>query len=382
VELVSVDDVEALADTVVRIAGGDVSAAAAVPALPSHPVVAEAGRGHERAVGFLEALIAEYGVSGAEEPVRKTVRSLLPEWADPEEDDTGDIWVTLGEGEDHVVFVAHMDEVGFLVESVMEDGRLVLRTRGGAAPNLWEAQAALVHTSSGDVNAVFEPRPNAFDAKVRRPAEPPTVYVGTSSRAETEALGIEAGRSTVTMPKRMVRIGERRILARSLDDRAGSAALLLAMDRIEPNALKKRVTFAWSVEEEVGMTGAKALAARFQDASRVYPIDTFVSSDAPLESDAYAYCPLGQGVVVRVLESINFIPRHVVKEVVGLAQSKAIAVQTGMTSGGTDGQPFLAYGIVSVPLSWPGRYSHSPVEVLDLADFESLIDLIVALATH
>lgn len=53
-----------------------------------------------------------------------------------------------------------------------------------------------------------------------------------------------------------------------------------------------------------------------------------------------------------------------------------------MTSGGTDGQPFLAYGIVSVPLSWPGRYSHSPIEVLDLGDFESLVELIRVLAIN
>jgi putative aminopeptidase FrvX len=221
---------------------------------------------------------------------------------------------------------------------------------------------------------------NAFAAKERRSPHPLTVYLGTSSRAETEALPIEAGKTTVTMPKQMVRIGMRRVVARSLDDRAGSAALLLAMEKLDPKALKKRVTFAWSVEEEVGMTGAKALAERFQDASRVYPVDTFVSSDAPLESYAYAYCPLGQGAVVRVLESINFIPRDVAKEVVGLAQANGIGVQTGMTSGGTDGQPFLSYGIVSVPISWPGRYSHSPIEVLDLRDFESLVELVEAIA--
>jgi putative aminopeptidase FrvX len=91
---------------------------------------------------------------------------------------------------------------------------------------------------------------------------------------------------------------------------------------------------------------------------------------------------LGQGAVVRVLESINFIPRQVVNEVVGLAQAYGIAVQTGMTSGGTDGQPFLSYGIPSAPLSWPGRYSHSPVEVLDLSDFESLVELIGILTAN
>ena len=53
-----------------------------------------------------------------------------------------------------------------------------------------------------------------------------------------------------------------------------------------------------------------------------------------------------------------------------------------MTHGGTDGQPFLAYGGRSVPISWPGRYSHSPVEVMDLRDLDALVDLIVALATE
>jgi putative aminopeptidase FrvX len=382
VELVHMRDVRALADTFVEIGGGDVGAAVTVPELPPHPEYIEAGAGHEQAAAVIETLVAEYGVSGAETPVRKQIRSLLPEWAHPEEDDRGDLWVTMGEGAEHIVFVAHMDEVGFRVETILEDGRLELRARGGASPSTWEAHAALVHGRSGDIAAVFEPRRNAFDAKERYRSDPLTVYLGTSSRAETEALGIEAGVTTVTMPKHMVRIGNHRSLARSLDDRAGCAALLLAMRKLEKKTPKKRVTFAWSVGEEVGMTGAKALAERFQDASRVYPIDTFVSSDAPLESDAYAYCPLGQGSVVRVLESINFVPRYAVKEVVGLAKTSGIAVQTGMTSGGTDGQPFLAYGIVSVPLSWPGRYSHSPVEVLDLRDFESLVDLIAAIAVN
>jgi len=62
-----------------------------------------------------------------------------------------------------------------------------------------------------------------------------------------------------------------------------------------------------------------------------------------------------------------------------LADRNQIPIQEGMTAGGTDGLEFLNYGIPSVPLSWPGRYSHSPVEVLDYRDMDSLVRLLRAL---
>ncbi len=86
--------------------------------------------------------------------------------------------------------------------------------------------------------------------------------------------------------------------------------------------------------------------------------------------------------MIRVLESLNFTPRRHVDDLLELARTRGIPVQVGMTSGATDGQPFLAYGIPSLPISWPGRYSHSPIEVLDLRDLEALVDLIAAIVTR
>ena len=57
-------------------------------------------------------------------------------------------------------------------------------------------------------------------------------------------------------------------------------------------------------------------------------------------------------------------------------------MQVGFTGGSTDGVPFLARGDAMLPISWPGRYSHSPVEVADLRDLETLVDLIVGLITE
>jgi putative aminopeptidase FrvX len=381
VELVHIHDVMGLSDTWVRLAGGDTEKKVSIPPLASFQPHSRSSLPREELAEIVAGLVAQYGVSRAEKPVREYIRTLLPPWAKPETDEAGNIFFTFGEGKDHFIFIAHMDETGYGVRSISEDGRLVLRGSPGYSW-VWEAQAALVHTEKGSIPAVFEPRKGAFQADKRRPSGPMSLYLGVNSPEEVRAMGIEPGKSTVTMPKKMHRIGTHRILARGLDDRAGCAALLEAVSAIDPKKIKNRITIAFSTAEEIGLLGAIELAKRFNKASLVIPVDTFVSSDGPMESRVNAYCPLGGGAVIRVLESANFSPMKQVKHLLSLAQKNNIQVQLGNTFGGTDGGPFVVYGIPSLPLSWPGRYSHSPVEVLDLRDLESLIRLIKAIITQ
>ena len=181
------------------------------------------------------------------------------------------------------------------------------------------------------------------------------------------------------MPKKMIRLSENKATARGFDDRAGCAALLLSLKHLDPGLLDQKVTFVWSVEEEIGLHGASVAAANLKGANIVYPIDTYVSSADPYLGESFADCTLGNGAVIRVLESINIVSRANLKNMQSLAKENNIKVQYGMTSGGTDGQPFLGYGIPSVPLSWPGRYSHSPIEIMDYRDLNNLVLLIRAI---
>jgi putative aminopeptidase FrvX len=378
VETVAVDDVRRLADTLVELSGSTAAPSNDLPPLPAPEPLLQSDE-HAETSKLLGALIARYGVSGAEGPVREEIRKHLPSWARPVSDAEGNLRVTFGkeDSKEHVLLVAHMDEVGFRVAEVLPDGRLRLQTRGGLLQTAWEAHAALVHGEKGPVPAVFEPRQDWRSAERRNLQGPLTAWMGTTSAQETAALGITAG-STVTMPKGMLRIGRHRVVARSFDDRSGSTALLLALRRIDPARIRKRVTVAWSAQEEVGLVGAEALARDLPDLTRVHPVDTFVSSDSPVETRRFAYAPLGKGMVLRTMDNAYLAPRELIDRYAAFASRHRIPFQYGFTGGASDGVAFLRQGVVMLPFSWPGRYSHSPVETADLRDLEALTRLVTA----
>ena len=329
------------------------------------------------AQSVLSPLVESYGVSGAEGPVRETVKRLLPSWAKAETDSAGNLWVRVGSGNPAVVFVAHLDEIGFRVTGIRDDGSLELEPRGGFIASLFEAQPALVHTDRGDVAGIFVPRDSGFTRHT-----PPSlrVDVGTTTRAATVARGVSPG-ATVTMPKHYVGLAGTRATGRSFDDRVGCTAQLLALRHLDRAALKHQVIFVFSTREEIGLEGAKAAAAALGTSiQRVHAIDTFVSADSPLELPNFAVAPLGQGAVARSLDNSSVTPPAYVDSLVRVARARGVALQVGTTNGGNDGSMFTPYGVVDVAIGWPLRYSHSPAEVVDLKDVASLGDIIRAIA--
>ncbi len=327
----------------------------------------------------LGTLVESYGASGAEDSVRETVKRLLPSWARPTVDTAGNLWLDLGKGDPVTVIVAHLDEIGFRVSAIRDDGTLDLTALGGFFPSLFEAQPALVHTAGGPVPAIFLPREKVDSAPRRSPsairADP-----GVDSREKAEALGIVVG-STLTMPKQYVRLAGNRSTGRSFDDRVGCTALLLAVRRLDPDRLKHRVIFVWSVREEIGLQGAQAVANSLGvSTSRVHAIDTFVSADSPLEPKSFGLAPLGKGPVARALDNSSVTPPAYLDSLVTLARGSAIPLQVGTTNGGNDGSTFSAWGVPDVAIGWPLRYSHSPAEVIDLRDVANLGALVRALA--
>ncbi len=366
-----------------RFGGWAVGKAALVAVLlaaePPNRLTAQDTSRISEAQSVLSQLVESYGVSGMEAPVRATVQRLLPSWAKTETDTAGNLWVRTGQGDGGgpVVIVAHMDEIGFRVDTINGDGTLGLRNRGGFILSLFEAKPALIHTAGGDIPGIFLPRDTGL---TRRTPPPLRVSVGATSRAGAESLGVKLGQ-TVTMPKQYVRLAGTRATGRSFDDRMGCAALILALRQLDLAKLKHPVIFIFSTREEIGLEGAGAAARQLGPSTRrVHAIDTFVSADSPLELPNFAVAPIGAGAVARALDNSSITPPAYVDSLAALARARGIALQIGTTNGGNDGSTFLEFGVVDVAMGWPLRYSHSPAEVVDLKDLISLADLVRAVA--
>jgi putative aminopeptidase FrvX len=335
-----------------------------------------------------------YAPSGHEQPMRDAIMPLMPAWARDSAvvDTAGNIVLAMGPDRDTTVIVAHMDEISLRVTRIASDGVVTVQPMGSFFPFMWEGQTALLHrdgdtipprdgrlgcsaSRNGPLRGVFIPRDSAG---TREPSSV-TAWFGLDA-AGLAREGVHVG-SPLTSFKCSARLGSVRLTARSIDDRAGDAALLLALDDIVPAKLDHKVIFVWSVREEGGLEGAKAVAAMLgPSVHRVHAVDTFVSSDSPLESDRFARAPIGDGAVVRALDNSSVAPPDEIDRIVRIARTAGIPLQVGVTNGGNDGSEFARYGAIDAAVAWPLRYSHSPAEVMDLRDLRSLTRLVSALA--
>jgi len=397
-EFIDLNDLDGLVRLLQLYAQGsattDAASSAAAPTLPAAPLPPKSEI-TSPVTQVLQTLVETYGVSGHEAAVRETITRLLPPWAKVETDPAGNLILHLGSppagGKSlRIAFVAHMDEIGYVVRSIAPDGSLEVQSRGGAIREFFEGHVVLVHTAAGPRPGVLE-LPAGWDQpgfewpRGLQPGDVSTHRVDTGARgpAEVEQLGIKVG-DPVTVPKKYRRLYGTRANGRSFDDRVGCTALVAAAWALGPTLGGRDVTLIWSTEEEVGLRGALAAAKRLAGEGRapdyVFAVDTFVSSDSPLESNRFAHAPIGKGFVVRAVDNSNITSRKLVDRVVVLARANGIAVQYGVTGGGNDGAAFLSFGSTNVPLGWPLRYSHSPGEVIDTRDVEALARIVAAIA--
>jgi putative aminopeptidase len=350
---------------------------------------------------ILKKIVLVPGVSRHETRASDFVQSALPSSLNVQRDAQHNVWFSVGSGRPHLLFVAHSDELGWTVEGVTPQGRARLRGTGGLLAQTLPGRPVIIHAAGGPVAGVITPRPGyderpesaptpvqpAVPVTAQAPAQPAPARVveefevdlGVGTEAEAAALGVKAG-DPVTVKKMLWELSPDILTARAVDDRAGCAALLAAALRLDWSKVRGgTVTFAWDVQEEIGLFGARELSKTLAP-DYVFAIDTFVATDSPLESRRLAFTPVGGGMVIRASDSSNLVPKAQLERVLDVARGRRIPVQVGSSRGGNDGSVFVPLGAVDIPLSWPGAYAHSLIEKIDRHDLEALTSLIVALA--
>ena len=348
-------------------------------------VSVSAAGAQSKAWDILREIVLVPGVSGHEGPVSYFIQGRLPAGLKAEHDGMNNVWFTVGAGHPHILFVAHSDELGWVVDKITPEGRVRVKPGGGILPQTVEARPVLIHAGRGDVPGIVSPRPG-YDERRSEDEAPETpftaesfdIYLGVATEAEARALGIAEG-DTVTAKKTITDFAPGLMATRAVDDRAGCAALLDAALRLKPETVKGRtITFAWDVQEETGLFGAAELAKTLKP-DYVFAIDTFVSTDSPLENKRFGDAELGKGAVLRVFDSSMLTPKPEIRKAAALAAKRKIPVQIRNSRGGNDGSVFIADGALDIPLSWPGAHAHSFVEKIVRSDLDALTKLVKAI---
>ena len=290
--------------------------------------------------GILAPLVEAYGVSGHEAAVREEVAKRLPAWAKPQVDAKGNL---LGHrsarAARELAFVAHTDELGYEITAILDDGTATVRKRGGFFDSLHEGHPLLVHTAGGQVPAIVPPRAGYQRAAEAQPkAEEVAIDFGTTSRQETEGLGVAKGDSA-TVVKKFSKLAGTRASARAIDDRAGCAALLAALAKIDPRRSPTASPSRGWWRRKPGWP-ARARSPRRLHPEYVFAVDTFVSSDSPVDPQRMAHIPLGTGAVMRAVDNSSITPPAVVAKIRALAAARQVPTTVGVTSGGNDGSQF------------------------------------------
>ena len=329
---------------------------------------------------LLEELTEAHGVPGYEDEIRGIVRREFEGAVDAVRSDAmGNVVGTIeGEGDYSVAVAAHMDEIGFMVRHVNDDGFAQIDALGGWDARVLKAQRVTVHTEDGEVNGLIgSPPPHTMDEEeLEKKPKVEDVHIDLGLSGEEAKERVSVG-DLVTMSQTTQIVGEN-VTGKSLDDRVCLFAMLEAAKRIENPEVT--IHFAATVQEEVGLRGARALGVDL-DPDLAIALDVTVANDVPGFSDDEHVTDLGEGTAIKLKDGSVITSPKVHRRLVSVAEEKGIDHQLEiLPAGGTDTAGFQnTYGAKPVgAISIPTRYLHTVTESAHNEDIAGTIDLLTA----
>lgn len=333
---------------------------------------------------LLRKLSNAHGVSGSEGSVFSVIKKELRGHVDEiREDPMGNLIAVKRGGKFKVMLAAHMDEIGLMVKYIDDKGFIRFVALGGwYGPTLYN-QRVILHTHKGPMFGVIGGKPpHMMDDEERKKGvkvDDMFIDVGATNREEAAYLGVEVG-TPVTVDREFASLANTRVTGKAFDNRAGVVILIKTLQEVESPLT---IFGVFTVQEEVGLKGARTSAYSL-DPDCAIATDVTIPGDHPGIDMKDAPVEMGKGPVVTIVDSSGrglIASRKVVQWLKDAAEEQNIPVQLEVGSGGTTDATAIHLtkgGIPSTTLSIPSRYIHSPVEVLDLADVEAGVKLLVS----
>lgn len=322
---------------------------------------------------LLQKLTGAFGPSGCEKEIRETIAGLVRPYVDEVRTDAMGNLICHKKGPGKkLMFSAHMDSVGMLVTYIEEDGFLRFGHLGGLS--LGELRGQSVRFANGTKGVIVVSEEKEAEETLKK--SDCFIDIGAADRARAQTMARVGDACVYDAP---FSVQGETVLSGCLDDRAGCAVLIRALERITQP--KNDLYFVFSVQEELGCRGAKP-AAYGIDPEIGIAVDVTGSGDCP-GTTHQCPCVLGRGAGIKVMDNSVICQPELVAWMNRVAEERGIpAQQDVLRAGGTDAgmiQPTRA-GVYAGGIDIPCRYVHSPVEVCNLNDLEACAALAAALA--
>ncbi len=322
----------------------------------------------------LKAMIAVPSVSGRENGICEVARKRIAPFVDRTEVDAlGNLIAHksgTGKNKKKILLCAHMDEIGFMVNFIEDNGYIRISNIGGID---FVAAAYTTVVFENGTKGVLVPEDSVEKAEDYK-ADRFYIDIGAKDKKDAEKR-VSIGDFAVVAPT-MTRLAHKRVAGRPFDDRIGCAILVKIAEAL--GSCENDVDFVFSVQEEVGCRGAKTAGYALMP-------DYTIVFDVTGTGDTVGCKPmavkLGGGAAIKIKDSSVICHTEVVEKLTALAKAEKIPHQFELlTYGGTDTSSIqtAGVGVKAGALSIPSRYIHSGAELVDLGDAEACVKLALA----
>lgn len=323
-------------------------------------------------VELLKKLTAPVAVSGAEENIVQVLKDMLDPYGEVTVDSLNNVYCTFGQGY-HFLLDAHLDEIGFVVREITNDGFLKVSNVGGVDRRMLLASEVSVWGDKeyrGIISTLPPHLQKADDEKNAPEIDDISIDIGMTKEQAERCISLG---DRVTFKRNFTQLAGSQISSSVLDDRVGIAAIILAIEKL--SNVNAKITAVFSSQEEVGTRGAKVVPYGKK-------IDEAIAVDV-----SFGYTPMcdksdcgeiGKGPMIGMSPILD---RKISNRLKAVAQKNNIPYQIEVMGGGHTGTnadviTVCSQGVRTALISIPEKYMHSPIEVVDTADIEATADLI------
>ncbi|MGG3887782.1 M42 family metallopeptidase [Metabacillus fastidiosus] len=340
---------------------------------------------NSKTMELFKTLTELQGASGNEHAVRAFMREKIEPVSDEIiQDKLGSVFgVKYGRKDGPKIMVAgHMDEVGFMVTAVTDNGMLRFQPLGGWWSQVLLAQRVQIITDNGPVVGVIGSIPPHLlsEEQRKRPMDIKNMLIdiGADDRADAEEIGIKPGQQIVPICPFTPMANPKKILAKAWDNRYGCGLAIELLEELKNEKLPNILYSGATVQEEVGLRGA-------QTAANLIKPDLFFALDASPANDMSGskkeFGQLGKGALLRIFDRTMITHRGMREFVLDTAEKNKIPYQYFVSQGGTDaGRVHLSNtGVPSAVIGVCSRYIHTSASILHIDDYAAAKELITKL---